>query len=298
MVVFAFAGLLAPVHPAGAQTRQPPVTNLLLTPGDGSLTVTWSPPTTFSYSGGQIDIIEEDADPETPGVQTNVAQPRSVGPRQGRNSWSSREFGAGRHTISGLTNGTAYIVRVRVVYTGNRFSSWVRATGTPNVPPPAPTLVTLASSSATVAEGGSVTVTATLDNAAHTGGVRVNLRREGASDAALTAGDFTLPAQFTVAEGETVATAEVQITDDDFDEDDEKFIIGGNASTLLGQGIAVTPTTITITDDDTAGTTFRETDNVVIPADGYTTYAFKLNSRPTAAGDGHADSQRPVQGDH
>ncbi|MCQ3808431.1 MAG: S-layer homology domain-containing protein, partial [Acidimicrobiia bacterium] len=90
-------------------------------------------------------------------------------------------------------------------------------------------------------DGGSVTVTATLDEAA-TSAVSVTLTATGTATADE---DYTLPAAFTIAAGQTTATGTVQITDDETPEDAETVILTTTATDLT-----VTPVTLTITDND------------------------------------------------
>ena len=141
---------------------------------------------------------------------------------------------------------------------------------------PAPTTLTLTTSAAsdTVAEGGgSVTVTATVDNPA-TSPVAVTVTAANGSTAA--AGDYTLPAVFNIASGQTSASGTVQITDDDIDEDSETVILTASVG-----GLSVTPVTLTITDDDTHGVTLS-TNAVSVGEEATETYTVVLDSQPTA----------------
>nr|MCQ3808614.1 S-layer homology domain-containing protein [Acidimicrobiia bacterium] len=112
-------------------------------------------------------------------------------------------------------------------------------------PPPEPSMLVLTTNADdnTVGEdGGSVTVTATLNEAA-TSAVSVTLTATGSATADE---DYTLPAAFTIAAGQTTATGTVQITDDETSEDSETVIL-----TTTATGLTVTPVTLTITDNDT-----------------------------------------------
>ena len=111
--------------------------------------------------------------------------------------------------------------------------------------PPPPTGLTLKPASrGTVAEGaGSVEVIAALDVSA-IADVSVTLSADEASTASAD-DDFTLPAPFTIAAGETSKTVAVAIIDDALDEDNETLVLTATAGDL-----PVTGATLTITDDD------------------------------------------------
>ena len=154
--------------------------------------------------------------------------------------------------------------------------AWATATATPRPPPTTLTLSTDATNDTAAEDAGTVTVTATLDNPAQgTDGVEVTLTAADASTATAT-DDYTLPAAFTIAEGETSATADVTIVDDDVDEDNETVVLSATAGTLTVRGV-----TLTITDDDTAGVTLSDSSLTV--TEGETaTYTLVLDSKPTA----------------
>ena len=138
-----------------------------------------------------------------------------------------------------------------------------------------PTSLTLSTNASnnTVTEGGSVTVTATLDQPAMAA-VSVPLSAANASTAA--SGDYTLPAAFAIAVGQRTATGTVQTTDDDVDEDNENIVLTTSVS-----GLTVTGATVTIADDDTAGVTLSA--QSVSAVEGFTApYTVRLNTRPTA----------------
>ena len=108
-------------------------------------------------------------------------------------------------------------------------------------------------------DGGSVTVTATLNEAA-TSAVSVTLTATGSATADE---DYTLPTAFTIAAGQTTATGTVQITDDETSEDSETVILTTTATDLT-----VTPVILTITDND-PGTDPDDTDDTdTDPDDG------------------------------
>ncbi|MCY4492387.1 MAG: S-layer homology domain-containing protein, partial [Acidimicrobiaceae bacterium] len=113
----------------------------------------------------------------------------------------------------------------------------------PPPPPPPPTTLVLTTSADdnAVVEGASVIVTATLDQAAISA-VLVTLTTAGTATEST---DYTLPAAFTIAVGQTTASGTVQITDDETAEDSETIIL-----TASSTGLTVTPVTLTITDTD------------------------------------------------
>ncbi len=140
----------------------------------------------------------------------------------------------------------------------------------------APTTLTLTTDAAsnTIAEdGGSVTVTATL-NAAATAATSVTL---SASGTATGTADYSLPSAFTIPVGSTSATGTVTIVDDMVDEDSETVIL-----TTTVSGLSVTGVTLNITDNDTAGITVSST-AVGVVAGSTETYTVKLNTKPTAS---------------
>ena len=110
--------------------------------------------------------------------------------------------------------------------------------------------VTLSVANASVAENTrSVDVTATLAVAAPTGGVTVTLG--AVSGTAVAPDDYTLPAPFTIADGETSATATVTIVNDDLVEESETVVLTANAAASgMQSGVTGTGTTLTITDDE------------------------------------------------
>ena len=142
----------------------------------------------------------------------------------------------------------------------------------------APSTLTLSVQNATVAESaGTVTVTATLDHAAETGGVQVTLTAATQSTATA-ADDYSLPAAFTINEGGKTATADVTIVDDKVDEDDETIVL----STGAIPSIATTGTTVTIKDNDTAGVAVSPS-SLSVAQGATSTYTVRLTSQPVAA---------------
>ena len=115
-----------------------------------------------------------------------------------------------------------------------------------------PASLTLSAANSTVAEtAGSVTVTATLDQPATSGGVGVTLTpKSGDAGTAALGRDYTLPQSSTIAAGDTEASFSITINDDAVNERDETINL---TATLSNAGtITVTGVTITIQDNEEA----------------------------------------------
>ena len=172
-------------------------------------------------------------------------------------------------------------------HTGNQFVPWTelgnsevlsfRVSGAAKTAtgPTTLTLTTNATNNTVAEDGGSVSVTATL-NAAATAATSVTLTASGTATATA---DYTLPASaLSIASGQTAATGTVSIVDDMVDEDNETVILN---ATVTGSTVTVSPVTLTITDNDDAGITVSSTAVGVI--DGSTeVYTVKLNTAPSA----------------
>ena len=104
----------------------------------------------------------------------------------------------------------------------------------------------------TPAEGGlDVTVTATLDTPAPTGGTTVTLTAGGTADGGGT--DYTLSsATIAIAEGETAGTVTITVIDDSEIEDGETIVLGAESTT---PALTAPPLTLTIADNDRAAPT-------------------------------------------
>ena len=176
-------------------------------------------------------------------------------------------------TVTGVAAGTSEITHAA---TSSDTNYKISAAGTVTAtvtPQPATLTLTTSEFGNTVAEGGgSVTVTATLDNVGASA-VSVTLT---ASGSATSGSDYTLPSVFTIPAGHTSATGTVQITDDDLDEDNETVVLSAS-----GTGLTVTPVTLTITDNDTAGVTLS-TGTVSLAKGAAGTYTAVLDTQPTA----------------
>ncbi|WP_419916316.1 Calx-beta domain-containing protein [Candidatus Poriferisodalis sp.] len=150
------------------------------------------------------------------------------------------------HTISGLSNGTTYRVRVRAVSAGGK-SGWAHASGQPAVPPQPTVTLSVASGSVTETDADeTITLTATLSEAPTTA-VTVSVAATNASEATASA-DYVLPASITVAAMASSGTANVTIKGDTVVELDEDLVLEPSAAGYDSAGTL----TITIVDNDLA----------------------------------------------
>ena len=221
------------------------VTDLDVLVDDGSLTVVWNAPTSWPVTGYEVEYQVNGA------IDQQASDPAKGWVDAGHTGTDVIQ------AIPNLENGTEYRFRVRVE-SGWGYA-WVFATGTPSAPgAPAtqsPTAVTLAVDPATVSEGGSATLTATLDAPAPDGGTTLRLN-PGPDDTATRGTDYTMPAGIDVAAGERSGTATITVIDDGVDEDDETATI--TAFAALPDVDLAGSATLTITDDAIAGVTERQ----------------------------------------
>lgn len=111
-----------------------------------------------------------------------------------------------------------------------------------------PTTLTLTVPSGTVSEdAGTVTVTATLDQPAPAGGVQVTLTSRPIAGRAQVGYHFSLPPAFTIAENQTVGTADITILDNNTVEPDKPLVLN---ATINVSGIAIKGVTFTLANDD------------------------------------------------
>ena len=150
----------------------------------------------------------------------------------------------------------------------------------------ASTKVTLSVSPVSVAEdaeGTTVTVTGTLDEAPRTSAASVTVSVGASGDGATEGTDYATVDNFTltISAGQTSGTETFTLTpiDDDVDEDDETLTVSG---TSTATGLSVTDTTATIIDDDTRGVTVFAA-GVTVAEGGTETYTVVLQSQPTAS---------------
>ncbi|MCY4495465.1 MAG: hypothetical protein OXB92_16600, partial [Acidimicrobiaceae bacterium] len=157
-------------------------------------------------------------------------------------------------------------------WTANAHSLQIQVNGY-NLVPTTLTLSTDASNNMASETAGTVSVTATLDQPAVTA-VTLTLTETGSADIR---DDFTLPAALTIRVGETAASGNLTIVNDDIDEDDETIILSASGAGSL----TLTGGTLTINDNDDAGVTLSHTARAVEVGET-TTYTAVLTSEPTA----------------
>ena len=245
--------------------------NLAVQPGHEKLDVTWEArssggvPTGYDvhYTAAGSSALGLNAD-----LGTNVATQWVEASHSGTTTSAS---------ITGLTNGTEYRVRVRGTNSdGNGGYQEVKGT-------PQPT-ITLTSSDAdgVITEGdAAVTLTATLSAAAGSSGVTVSVAR--AAGSTVEAGDFTFSsASITISSGNTTGTTTLTIEDDQEDEDDETLILRASAAGHVEAGGISERLSLTIRDNDTARVDVSESARTVEVGET-TTYAVKLDTKPTAS---------------
>ena len=213
--------------------------NLTVTPGDGELRVSWDPADTDSHAARGYHVFhkkatapgDETGDPDTGWVYTGVGGSKST-----------------TLTITGLTNGVEYDVRVRAVFYFNDRSAFVGASGTPSAGDGAVPTVWLSATPSRVNEGSSVTVTATL-SAALDSGVTIPLTvTRNTSEP----GDHVALLGIAISSGASSGTGTITTAHDD-DTDNETFTVAlGMLPPSVTEG-APASAKVTILDDDWAG---------------------------------------------
>ncbi len=262
--------------------------NVQVTPGDGTLTVTWEVSPRDGFENEQIKHALRWS--QVSGVWANPPDPKGGGREDGL----SVEGGVTSYVITGLENGVATGVFVRS-FTGGSYSErsehsskWVRTKGDHTTPRAGQsqeqqqvTPKTFSLSGAPAAEGQDARLTLTLSEAAPADGVEftVSASYSGSADS----GDVgSIASPVTVPEGGDTLTIAVPTVDDPVDEDDETLTVTIAAVTpgwdpaASGQDAA----TVTIIDDDTAGVTVTPT-SLSIAEDGSVSYDVVLDSQPT-----------------
>ena len=262
------AALLLAAGPAQAQRTIPDVPqNVQVTEGDASLTLTWQAPASwgsFPATSYQIDWRIGTSGDWIPlrlrGSSDNFDLAATTTSYTFTGSYHSpvRSY----HTV---TNGTTYQLRIRAVSVNPSDqddtlpSRWVMVSGTPTAQQTTPTGVTLTASDLTPTEGETVTLTATLDAAAPTGGVTLTLKvldkvSETIYTSATATADYTLsPSTISIAGGSRSGTATLSIVDDSAVEDNWYSIAG---ETVVLSAVSTTPAltskplVVTIIDND------------------------------------------------
>ena len=262
--------------------------NVQVTPGDGTLTVTWEVSPRDGFENEQIKHALRWS--QVSGVWGNPPDPKAGGREDGL----SVEGGVTSYVITGLENGVATGVFVRS-FTGGSYSErsehsskWVRTKGDHTTPRAGqsqqqqvtPKTFSL-SAAASAAEGGDAGLTLTLSEAAPAGGVEFSVSA-GYSGSADSDDVGSIASPVMVPGGSDTLTIVIPTGDDAVDEDDETFTVTVAAVTAgwdpasAGQDAA----TVTIVDDDTAGVTVTPT-SLSIAEDGSASYTVVLDSQPT-----------------
>ena len=218
------------------ESPPPQVTGVKVTPGVGSLIVDWT--AVADATGYKVQWksgTETFSDAGTDDREATVSSGSTTS-----------------HTITGLTDGTAYTVRVIATRTGASGDgpASAEATGTAGLP-----TLTIADASAT--EGDAVEFTVSLSPAADQAVTVLYAASDGTATADGThedGADYTAPASDAALifdAGETSATISIATGGDTVDEDDETFTVtlsDASSNAVLG---TVKAATGTIVDDDT-----------------------------------------------
>ena len=198
-------------------------TGLGVSAGDAKLSLSWTAPTDTGAAGVSLSGYD---------IQYKTAD---------ATNWTSKTHtGTGTTSeITSLVNGTTYDVRVRAKNSSG-VSEWVSGSGTPGKP-----TVSLTAAPNPVAEGSSVTVTATLSRALTSNLVVPITVTRGSAEA----GDVGSLTSITINSGATSATGTIT-TAQDTDSADETFTVAlGTLPTSVAAG-APNSASVTITDDD------------------------------------------------
>ena len=225
---------------SGTAVRQGPPTNLRVTAGNGQLTLTWTKP------AGDLDPYELDYTSAPKSGSGAVGDTDAQIGSDDTKAWivaaSEPAKDATSYTITGLTNGRTYRVRLLATnkYSAPSVDGYAFATGTPQAPS-----VSLSVSPNSVTEGSPVTVTATLSRTQSTSTTIPLTLTNGSAETT----DYGSLASITIAANALSNTDQITTTQDT-DLDDETFTV---ALGTLPSGFAKgSPASIgvTILDDD------------------------------------------------
>ena len=260
--------------------------NVQVTPGDGTLTVTWSVAPRDGFENDQIRHALRWS--QVSGVWANPPDPSGGGREDGL----SVEGGVTSYVITGLDNDVATGVFVRS-FTGGSYSErsehsskWVRTKGVHTTPTAgqqqqaAPRTFSVTPTASAV-EGASATLTVTLSEAAPADGVTVAVIAGFAGHTAQAEDVGSIVTEAVVSAGSASVDISIPLVDDSIDEDDETFTVtlavpeGWEVS-----GSGADTATVTIRDDDTAGVTVTPT-TLSVAEDGSASYSVVLDTRPT-----------------
>ena len=251
-------GALCLFNTVPAEAQSPPdypllPQNVQVTPGDGRLTLTWEAPSSWGIH--MKDRYEIDWRVGDDGTWVDFGKPGGI-PDQAHTVTSYTFEGTRGGTT--VTNGVKYCLRIRATSRVMNMPDdpdypgfWAATTcGTPVARPTTLMLTTDAANNTAAENIGTVTVTATLNRPAGAGGVSVTLAAGNASTATAT-DDYRLPTTFRIGAGERTATGNVTIVDDAVHEGNETLVL-----TTAVSGLAVTPVTLTIVDNESTPTVF------------------------------------------
>ena len=196
---------------------------------------------TVTLGGATLDFTAVNGFDIAPGVAITTANPDAVG-----RSFAALTVGgvAGLYSIELSTGVATFLGPVSAALVGGSGGLTVSDTPTGEVAFSAPTFV--------VAENGTATVTLTRTGGS-SGAFTVNVAATGGTATPVT--DFgTVPTTVTFADGQTTATFTLPIVADTLIEGDETIVLTLSAPTNGAVLAAQATTTLTITDDDFAGT--------------------------------------------
>ena len=215
-------------------------TTLTVTPGDAQLVLSWTAPTAGGTVGGY--------DVDYTASMTVAATATASASNNAATGWvvaldsNADGFTQTSHTLTGLTNGTAYRVRVRALYSTFTLNDYVTGTGTPKPS------VTLSAAPNPVDEGTSVTITATLSSAPASA-VTIPVTVATGTPNTAESGDIGTLTSITVNASSTTGTGTIT-TNQDTDEDDETFTVSlGTLPTSVRAG-TTSSVQVTIRDDE------------------------------------------------
>ena len=254
-------------------------TSLTITEGAGSLDLQWDVP---NEDLGEVDSYK---------VQW----------KSGTQSYSStREaivtgWNTDTYTITGLTVGTEYTVRVIGRLDGvdgpteieHGFVPYGEGTGTPQ---PAPGVTLTALTPSPVPEGGSATYTVVLDLSPFSNVViRVSRASGGSADVTFDTNSGTMgnqdtltftPVNWDTAQTVTVSAAEDADAADDTATLDHAVVAASSDNTY--DSVTIASVGVTVQDDDTPGVTLTALTPSPVPEGGTATYTVKLDTLPAS----------------
>ena len=248
-------------------------------------------PTGLTAAAGNAQVVLTWTDPDDDditGYKLRYAKTADRGDAEW-NLISGSDGDTTTYTVSSLENGEEYSFKIRAVSAGGdgKATAWVKATpqaAAATVSVPATLTVAEGGGNATVritasrAFGTETTINVTYDSTASTSDT------DATGAAAPADGDYDNDAVTSVQFGASDTTKDIAIpiTDDAVVEGDETFTVTIAAAATLPSGFTLgnAATTVTITDDDTAGVTVSES-SLTVAEGASNTYTVKLNAKPS-----------------